>query len=85
MAAVQNGQILASMSFPVGGIMTDSTVTEIAGLAQEFRKAIGRLGLDPKSSILPFAIFSLPAGPGAKVTDRGIWDGNRKQLVLLFA
>jgi adenine deaminase len=81
MAAANGGKILASLAFPVGGIMTDRPLSEIAAGAAEFRKAIGSLGLDPASPILPFAVFSLPAGPGAKITDRGIWDGNNQKLV----
>jgi adenine deaminase len=85
MAAARNGSILASLAFPVGGIMTNRPLAEIAAGAAEFRKAIGSLGLDPSSPILPFAVFSLPAGPGAKVTDRGIWDGNNRKMVTLLA
>ncbi|MBN1439357.1 MAG: hypothetical protein JW929_08115 [Anaerolineales bacterium] len=51
--------------------------------AAELRRAIGALGLDPAGRILPFAVFSLPAGPGAKVTDRGIWAGRNGKLVTL--
>ncbi|MBN2085988.1 MAG: adenine deaminase [Anaerolineales bacterium] len=84
MAAARGGKILANLAFPVGGIMTNRPLPEIAAGAMEFRKAIGSLGLDPSSPILPFAVFSLPAGPGAKVTDRGIWDGENGRLVGLL-
>jgi len=84
MAAVSCGKVLARLAFPVGGLMTMGTVAEAAPQAAAFRNAIGRLGLDPKSPIMPFAAFSLPAGPGAKVTDQGIWDSDKKILVSLF-
>ena len=84
MSAVRSGTILASLPFPVGGLMTTGPVADIAPKAAAFRKAIGELGLDPKSPILPFAVFSLPAGPGAKVTDLGIWDADKQSLVPLF-
>jgi adenine deaminase len=84
MAAVLNGQVLATLPFPVGGLMTTGSVAAVAPQAAAFRKAIGSLGLDPKSPILPFAVFSLPVGPGAKVTDQGLWDANKKTLVPLF-
>jgi adenine deaminase len=85
MSAVRDGRLLVSLPLPVGGIMSGETVAQVAPTASAFREAIGSLGLDPKTPILPFGIFSLPAGPGAKVTDRGIWDGEQKQLVPLFA
>lgn len=84
MAAVRDGQVLAKIPFPVGGLMADEPVESMAPKASEFRRAIGALGLDPKSPILPFAIFSLPAGPGDKVTDRGIWDSKKQALVELL-
>lgn len=84
MAAAAGGKVLAKLAFPVGGLMTTGTVAEVSPQAAAFREAIGRLGLDPKSPILPFAAFSLPAAPGAKVTDQGIWDSDKKALVSLF-
>lgn len=84
MAAVRNGELLARLSFPVGGLMSLESVAAMAPEAKAFRQAIGTLGLDPKSPILPFAVFSLPAGPGARVTDRGIWDGDKQALVPMF-
>ncbi len=84
MAAVRNNQVLAKIPFPIGGLMTEDTVEAMAVQARAFRQAIDTLGLDPKSPILPFAIFSLPAGPGDKVTDRGIWDGSKHELVELL-
>jgi adenine deaminase len=84
MAAARNGQVLARIAFPVGGLMADETVETMALQASAFRRAIGELGLDPKSPILPFAIFSLPAGPGDKITDRGIWCAQKRALVELL-
>ncbi len=84
MAAVRKGALLAKLSFPVGGLMSLESISAMAPEAKAFREAIGKLGLDPKSPILPFAVFSLPAGPGARVTDRGIWNGDKQALVPLF-
>ena len=84
MAAVLQGKALAQLPSPVGGLMTTGPVDAIAPEAAAFRKAIASLGLDLKSPILPFAVFTLPAGFGAKVTDQGIWDANKKALAPLF-
>ena len=84
MAAVQDGRLLAEIPFPVGGLMTTGSVREVAEKAAAFRSAIGSLGLDPHSPIMPFAVFTLPAGPGAKVTDLGLWDNKSKEFVPLL-
>lgn len=83
-AVVRNGKILATVAFPVGGIMSTESVEVMAGQSKAFREAIASLGLDPKGPILHFAVLFLPAGPGAKVTDRGIWDATQQSLVPLF-
>jgi adenine deaminase len=84
MAAVRDGEMLAQLAFPVGGLMTTDPADVIARDAKAFRQAIATLGLDPSSPILPFAIFSLPVAPGDKVTDRGLWDAEQEALVSLF-
>ena len=84
MVAARNGGIVTKIALPIGGLLSNAPIEEITGSARAFRRAIGDLGLDPNSPILPFAIFSLPAAPGAKVTDRGIWDADRKALVPIF-
>jgi adenine deaminase len=84
MAAVLDGQLLAENPFPVGGLMTTGPVSEVAARTAAFRQAIGSLGLDPTSPIMPFLVFTLPAGPGAKVTDLGLWDDRTKEFVTLL-
>ncbi len=84
MVAARDGEVLARLAFPVAGLMTTSPVDSIARDARAFREAIGTLGLDPHSPILPFAVFSLPAAPGDKVTDLGLWDAAQGQHVSLF-
>ena len=84
MAAVSEGKLLANLAFPVGGLMTLGSVAEVAPAVKAFRAAIAQLGLDPASPILQFAAFSLPASPGVKVTDQGIWDPDQMKLVSLF-
>jgi len=84
MAAVRDGRLLADIPFPVGGLMTTGTAQEAGEKALAFRQAIGSLGLDSKMPIMAFAAFTLPAGPGAKVTDLGLWDSERKAFVPLL-
>ena len=84
MVSVRDGQLLAEIAFPVGGLMTTGTAQEAGAKAHAFRLAIASLGLDSKMPIMAFAAFTLPAGPGAKVTDLGLWDSERKAFVPLL-
>ncbi len=84
MVASQNGEIIASIELPIGGLMSNKPLTEIAKSANSFRNALARLKLDPENPIYPFALFSLPAAPGGKVTDLGLWDDSQKKMLPLF-
>ena len=64
--------------------MTTGSAQDAGAKAHAFRQAIGSLGLDTKMPIMAFAAFTLPAGPGAKVTDLGLWDSERKAFVPLL-
>ncbi len=85
MCAIRGKEVLALLPFPVGGLMTSGSVAEIGEKVKVFRSAIASLGLDPGNPIFPFAIFTLPAMPGPKITDLGLWDGDNGRLVTLFA
>jgi len=84
LVATRGGEIIASIALPIGGLMSPAPLEEISKSAEEFRHALEILGLDPKSPIFPFVIFSLPVVPGAKVTDLGLWDDKKGELVPLF-
>ncbi len=81
MCAVKETEVLARLPFPVGGLMTTGSVEEIGKKVKLFRAAIASLGLDPGNPIFPFAIFTLPAMPGPKITDLGLWDGDQGKIV----
>jgi adenine deaminase len=83
LTAVLDGKLLAEIPLPVGGLMSTQPIGEVAESVRSFREAFALLGLDPKSPIIPFAAFTLPAGPGAKVTDLGVWDNEKKEFVPL--
>jgi len=84
MVAVREGAVLAQIAFPVAGLMSTEPADAVARDAGAFRQAIATLGLDPHSPILPFAVFSLPATPGDKATDLGLWDASAGAHVSLF-
>ncbi|MFW9905473.1 MAG: adenine deaminase C-terminal domain-containing protein [Candidatus Thorarchaeota archaeon] len=84
LVASQNGKILANIALPVGGLMSTAPIEELCKSAEQFRNALDNLGLDPSNPIMPFALFSLPAVPGAKLTDLGLWDDKQKKIVPIY-
>lgn len=85
LAVVRNGQILASMPLPIGGLMGKRSASEMAQLNREVRQAAAMLGHAP--GIDPFmnlAFVSLPVIPDLKMTTRGLVNVNDQKLVPLF-
>ncbi|MGN0592554.1 MAG: adenine deaminase [Ruminococcus sp.] len=85
-AVVKDGEVLAKMPLPMGGLMSLSSAKIVAEQNEQIRQAVYQLGV-PRT-IEPFmnmAFVSLPVIPSLKMTTHGLVDVNRQQLVSLFA
>ncbi|MBD3214722.1 MAG: amidohydrolase family protein [Candidatus Lokiarchaeota archaeon] len=82
--AYKNGNKLAHIPLPIGGLMSDAPIKNISNSITQYRKALDILGLDSSNPLLHFVVFSLPSVPGPKVTDLGLWDDQKGELVPLF-
>ncbi len=72
-AAAAGGELIALLPLPVGGLMSDAPVAELAQAIRRTEQAVGELCSG--SSLLKMATFALSALPGAILTDQGIiWD-----------
>ncbi len=85
LAVALNGQILASMALPIGGLMGEKSAAEMAQQNVDVRKAALRLGeaegIDP---FMHLAFVSLPVIPDLKMTTLGLVNVNEQKLVSLF-
>ncbi len=84
MVIAHNHKIIGEIRLDIGGLMTDRPIEQIIRDANNFRNALGTIGLNPKTPIIPFAVFSLPAVPGPKLTDKGFWDDQQQKLISPF-
>lgn len=78
-AAVCGGKILAELALPVGGIMSQLPVEELAEQIARFEQASAEL-FAFSGNLLRFATCCLPVLPGYVLTDRGIVDGKNQKL-----
>jgi adenine deaminase len=80
-----NGQVAGSLPLPYGGLMSDLSVTEVAtrldDLGKVMRDATGCPLDDP---FMTLAFMALPVIPKLKVTDFGLIDVDKFQVVSLF-
>ncbi len=83
---VSEGRILAEMSLPVAGLMSEQSARELAKQNLAVRKAVHELGA--REEIEPFmnmAFLSLPVIPSLKMTTRGLVNVEKQCFVPLFA
>ncbi|MBO8142508.1 MAG: adenine deaminase [Firmicutes bacterium] len=84
MAAVLDGTVIAAVHLPVGGIVSPRSVAEVAAEVRRFREALGRLGFHHPIPFMALGALTLAVSPELKVTDKGLVDVQRGQIVDLF-
>ncbi len=82
---VQNEKILAEIALPVGGLMANRPIEEIAAESASFKDALASLGMEGiKFPLLCMAFLPLPVIPNARLTDLGMYDVTEQKFVPLF-
>ncbi|MBQ8764304.1 MAG: adenine deaminase [Clostridia bacterium] len=82
---VEKGEIIAEMSLPIAGLMTDLSGEEIAKANENVRKAVYNFGVPEK--IEPFmnmAFVSLSVIPSIKMTTQGLVDVDKQEIISLY-
>lgn len=83
--AISQGEILGEVALPVGGIMSDLAVEEVAEIQKNLFHAIEKLEISEE--IAPFmtlGFMSLAVIPEVKLTDRGLFHIGEQKFLPLF-
>lgn len=83
--AVCDGQVLARVPLPVGGLMSDLPVEQVAAQVEALEDAWRTLGCQAISPFMTMGLISLPCLPELRLTDRGLVDCVRYCQVSLLA
>ena len=86
MVVVEDGGVRAELPLPVAGLLSDAPLAEVVARAARCVEAARALGCDARrrrSSTLAFLALSVI--PALKITDRGLVDVDRFELVPLEA
>ena len=67
-----------------GGLMSERPLAEVAAGWEEMRQAAGSLGCRLQEPFMALSFLALPVIPDLKITDRGLVDVSRFELVPLF-
>ena len=80
---VMDGRVIAELPCPIGGLLSDLTFEEVAERARVLEEAAGELGTTLPSPFMAMSFLALSVIPQLKLTDRGLVDVDRFELVPL--
>jgi adenine deaminase len=83
--AVEDGAVLAELPLPVGGLLADLPLAEVVERSAACTAAAERLGCSGSTPFLTMSFLALSVIPSLKITDQGLVDVDRFELVPLEA
>jgi adenine deaminase len=83
--AVERGTVLAECPLPVAGLLSDAPLAEVIASSRACNAAAAALGWSGETPFLTLAFLALSVIPSLKITDRGLVDVDRFELVPLRA
>ncbi|MCP4403954.1 MAG: adenine deaminase [bacterium] len=82
--AVSQGRIKASLPLPIGGILSEEPMEQLADSVKRLQKAMQELGYLHPNPLMSFSTLTLPVSPALKISDKGLIDVKTTELVELF-
>ena len=79
--AVAGGEVRAELALPIAGLMSERPFEEVAARLRELRRAAGAMGCAMAEPFLQLAFLPLPVIPHLKLTDLGLVDVDRFELI----
>lgn len=77
----EGGEIRAELALPVAGLMSLGSFEEVRDALIDLRAAARALGVTLEEPFLQLAFLALPVIPALKITDRGLVDVNRFEII----
>ncbi len=81
---VKEDEVIASLSLPLAGLMTDGSLEETQGKVKQLNRAATDLGCRLRNPFMTLSFLALPVIPELKLTDKGLVDVEKFQIVPLF-
>ncbi|MGH7154801.1 MAG: adenine deaminase C-terminal domain-containing protein, partial [Acetobacteraceae bacterium] len=79
--AVRDGAVLAELALPFAGLMSLEPFETVRHKLEELRVAVRAMGCTLPEPFLQLAFLPLPVIPHLKITDRGLVDVDRFELI----
>jgi adenine deaminase len=84
MAAVDGDQVIAGLPLPIAGLMSDQPIETVRDQIEGLIGAAHQLGSPLHDPFTAMSFLALPVIPSLKITDKGLVDVDRFQIVSLF-
>ncbi len=78
---VKDGEVLAELALPVAGLMSLNSFEQVRDDLIDLRKAARGLGVTLEEPFLQLAFLALPVIPNLKITDRGLVDVIKFEII----
>ncbi len=82
--AVGQGNVLASLPLPIGGLMSDRSIEEVQDRLTLLHRRVKEMGCTLEEPFMVLSFLALPVIPELKITDQGLVDVTRFEIVPLF-
>ena len=79
--AVRDGKVAAELPLPIAGLMSDRPFQEVGDRLVDLRREARAMGCPLHEPFIQLAFLPLPVIPHLKITDRGLVDVDRFELV----
>lgn len=83
-AVVSDGEVLVTLPLPVAGLMSERPAGEVASSLREVVAAAHDLGCTLPDPLITLSFMALPVIPELKITDMGLVDVSKFEVVELF-
>jgi adenine deaminase len=82
---VADGEVVAEVPCPIGGLLSHLAMEEVATSVEQLEVGARSLGVTLPKPFMAMSFLALSVIPELKLTDRGLVDTNRFELVELAA
>jgi adenine deaminase len=83
-AVSDNEKIIASLALPIAGLMSEKTLDEVKCELDKVLEAVSKIGAYQKDPFISLGFLSLPVIPELKLTDFGLVDVEKFEVISLF-
>lgn len=84
LVAVRDEEVLAALPLPIAGLMSDRPLAEVRAGLDALHAAYHELGGGLEAPFMALSFLALPVIPALKLTDRGLVDVDRFEIVSLW-